>query len=239
MTTGTIPPPLAATDMDAVCDGIAVASLGEDGDLIALGHHDNPEAAFSAYIHEVIGEDPSEYDFSAGFQHRWAVRMTADECKENGYDGWGVKWGEDTGESFSAATPGAFPVTVWNPVTAEMPDTAMPPTREDKETPVIYSENRQEFRRELVRVANQYGQTSLGYRAGDDNEAASDAHQGNLMAGCYAYTLAAAVAIDAKAHGDKAADELACEVESILINGDDAEWNADVEPAEQAGQATP
>jgi hypothetical protein len=66
----------------------------------------------------------------------------------------------------------------------------------------------------------------------DAHGAASDAYTASLMAGHYAYTLAAILGIAEREFGEQVADRLANAADNILTNGDDRECNADVMPTE-------
>lgn len=107
--------------------GIKVSALGEDGDLIALGHHKPiyALAAFTGYAVDVMGlqdvydglvDDPGP-KVTAATKHGWATLKTAcDEAGEDDHDddcyecieisefSWYIEVGEKE-------VPGAFPVT--------------------------------------------------------------------------------------------------------------------------------
>jgi hypothetical protein len=59
-----------------------------------------------------------------------------------------------------------------------------------------------------------------------------DAYIGCLMAGTFAYTLAAVLGAAGEAFGQGVCERLACVADEILTNGDDRDRNADVLPAE-------
>jgi hypothetical protein len=61
--------------------------------------------------------------------------------------------------------------------------------------------------------------------------AASDAYTASLMAGHYAYALAAVLGIAEREFGEQVADRLANAADNILMNGDDHDCNADVMPS--------
>lgn len=107
--------------------GVKVSSIGEDGDMIAFGHHDKRTAlaVFNAYVRECLGfrnlhdynghhiHDPYERIFQT-----WAVVKT--ECGESDCEGTECRkcaeikscdWWLETNQS--QETPGAFPVTEW------------------------------------------------------------------------------------------------------------------------------
>lgn len=113
--------------------GIPISAIGEDGDLIALGHH-APKAAlaaFNAYARQTIGlvdlldGRGAWREALVSVQQRWAVWLT-DRCRTCAKDGqrddcwscvdvreaarlhsWWLDWAAAEDE------PGAFPVTVW------------------------------------------------------------------------------------------------------------------------------
>ncbi|MCW6003896.1 hypothetical protein K1W54_04770 [Micromonospora sp. CPCC 205371] len=126
-------------DLDSfeVYFGIRVADIGEDGDLIALGHHDPKAAlaAFNAHAKKFWGLvdllDGAQHDQGRwlwaleNVKQKWAVSLT-DRCRECAKDGlreectscsdvratikegsWWIAY--DAAED----EPGAFPVTVW------------------------------------------------------------------------------------------------------------------------------
>ena len=111
----TFPAVLTAPDSDAFTDhdGILVTFVGDDGGMVALGHHD--EGAAQAEFHQHDVWDRSQFDITT----TWAVltEPPAHDCvttPTTGCDGcddtdgapWWIEWGADPG------TPGAFPVTV-------------------------------------------------------------------------------------------------------------------------------
>jgi len=69
------------------------------------------------------------------------------------------------------------------------------------------------------------------------SQAAADAYTGNLMAGCYAYTLAAVLAVAATEYGEAVAKHLAWFAASVMIDGDSDDLNADVMPAPETAPA--
>lgn len=93
---------------------------------------------------------------------------------------------------------------------------------------MIYSENRDAFRASLVKTSAAYFKVSEDTPPTAGDMTSAHAHRGNVMAGTYAYTLAAAIKLVEEAHGPDAADEIASRIEDILVNGDDADTNADV-----------
>jgi len=71
------------------------------------------------------------------------------------------------------------------------------------------------------------------YEGRTETQAAGDAYVGNLMAGCYSYTLAAVLGVAAREYGEAVARHLAWIAASVMIDGDDDDLNADVAPATQ------
>jgi hypothetical protein len=106
--------------------GLHLVDVGEDGDVIVLGHHDDRRvvAAINRHARTVWGEPISDqYDAALlNLTQRWAKLMTRCEnatekwhdedracslCAEIQQAGWWLRWNADAGE------PGAFPVTRW------------------------------------------------------------------------------------------------------------------------------
>lgn len=95
--------------------GIRMAPIGEDGDMLALGHHDKRKAlaAFNRYARTVIGIVNLADDFSASAQdwlnsidQCWALFTTPDPGLGQDPDWtWYVTW-------CKPETPGALPVTL-------------------------------------------------------------------------------------------------------------------------------
>jgi hypothetical protein len=95
--------------------GIHMAPIGEDGDMLALGHHGKRKAlaAFNRYARIICGWPNIADDFGAlakpwfdRIDERWALFATPDP--EQGEDpdcAWYSTW-------CSPETPGALPVTV-------------------------------------------------------------------------------------------------------------------------------
>lgn len=67
-----------------------------------------------------------------------------------------------------------------------------------------------------------------------ESRANADAYVGNLMAGCYSYTLAAVLKVAARDYGQAVARHLAWTAATVMIDGDDDDLNADVMPATEA-----
>lgn len=110
-----------------------------------------------------------------------------------------------------------------------------------------YHETVDDFRRELasesamfhkrmkphLEVTHELYETKrAGRPAREPTAAENDAYTGCLMAGNYAYTLAAVLQLAGEAFGQEVAERLACVADDILINGDDHDRNADVMPPE-------
>ncbi len=131
--------PLAATasrpafpELDGFqeCYGIRVSYIGDDGAMIALGHHDKRVviAAMNRHARTYCGlenmlDDPRAgyHDVERGLSECWAVELH-DRCLECGdnpecrechalrnrpAEEWCLRWGIER-------TPGSFPVMIWN-----------------------------------------------------------------------------------------------------------------------------
>lgn len=106
--------------------GVKVCTLGEDGDLLALGHHEPRRviAALNRYcrreiglsdLYDGVGQRSNVYN---SIKRGWAVRLhQCGECKDGACDScvsihhghaWAVRWGDVTED-----TPDAFPITLW------------------------------------------------------------------------------------------------------------------------------
>lgn len=102
-----------------------------------------------------------------------------------------------------------------------------------------------EFRRGLVAAATHHHKVADEYRAvwdmprGERPRDAIDAHAGSLMAGSYAYTLAAILGYAERELGAETARRLADLADCILTNGDDDNLNADVKPGIPLPPPTP
>ncbi|MEU5549220.1 hypothetical protein ABZ738_05575 [Micromonospora sp. NPDC047793] len=105
--TGTTPP----LDMLGTYYGVPISDIGEDGDVIALGHVGTHRmaAALRRHAREVWGDDIADpmptsrrslTDITDAIAHVWMVN-TVDDLDE-----WCLERTEPT-------TPGAFPVTYW------------------------------------------------------------------------------------------------------------------------------
>lgn len=108
------PMTMTADDMEFARYGVALSSLGEDGDhYIALGHPPLRRfvAALNAYHREVCGllgldtegDGITLNDVSADVTRRWALFEPGSTA--SGYN-WRLEWCDET-------TPGAVPVTRW------------------------------------------------------------------------------------------------------------------------------
>lgn len=103
-------------------------------------------------------------------------------------------------------------------------------------TSTMYHASLGEFRRELMAaaahhqgVADEYI-PALGRPREQRVRSEVDANVGSLMAGSYAYTLAAVLAVAERKLGPQSARMLANVADDILANGDDSDLNADVKP---------
>lgn len=103
----------------AVYHGVPVSYVDGEGDApIALGHHDNAADVIAAMVrHSVddcglsgICDDPAfaaRMDRPDLLSRTWAVNRGS-------LDDWVLWWHTDkNGTPITAATPGAFPVTLW------------------------------------------------------------------------------------------------------------------------------
>jgi hypothetical protein len=119
-----------------ICFGIPISDIGEDGVLIALGHHD-PKAALAAFnaharrsgvcdLLDGRGTRARWMEALDGVRHRWAVQLVG-QCRTCAREGARDECGvcADVAEAtemgswcldYSAAETedGAFPVTVWS-----------------------------------------------------------------------------------------------------------------------------
>ncbi|MEJ3745194.1 hypothetical protein WEI85_18090 [Actinomycetes bacterium KLBMP 9797] len=118
-------------------DGIPVSEIGDDGDMVALGHHDTAAAmaAFRARL-AALGCDPPHPDdgLSTWISRKWAVTVTGGcrdgNCPPRARSSWHDDdgncmccleireqdelggWYLDFGDDVTEATPGAFPITL-------------------------------------------------------------------------------------------------------------------------------
>jgi hypothetical protein len=104
------------------------------------------------------------------------------------------------------------------------------------DTSTIYHHSAAEFRRGLMSAAVHWNDVADQYGAvwdrprGERPAAELDAHAGSLMAGAYAYTLAAILRVAEEELGPQSARRLATIADDMLTNGDDDDLNADVKP---------
>lgn len=114
MTTTTEPFTLTADDFEKTYYGVPVCSSGEDGDMLALGHHDARRvlAACNRYARKVIGFDNLADDRRAladewlgSITEHWGVPRKATEDE---MDNEGFSWCLDRA---TADTPGAIAYT--------------------------------------------------------------------------------------------------------------------------------
>jgi hypothetical protein len=110
--------PLAVTaaDMDAVYFGIPVSTVGEDGDLIALGHHQERRAlaAFNRFARtqwgwaNVVDDRHAEAEpILDEVRSGWALFLPPDPAEGDDPDSdWYCHW------TATEATPGAVPITI-------------------------------------------------------------------------------------------------------------------------------
>jgi hypothetical protein len=89
------------------------------------------------------------------------------------------------------------------------------------------------LRRELVTQSTDHIAAADEHRHGHTITGLA-AHRGSLMAGTYAYALAAVLGQLAKDFGPQAGEEYAEMVDFMLINGDDDDMNADVAESARA-----
>jgi hypothetical protein len=94
----------------------------------------------------------------------------------------------------------------------------------------------EEFRRGLMSAAVYHHKVAGEYEAvwdkprGERLKSECDAHAGSLMAGSYAYVLAAVLRVAAEEFGPQTARRLADVADCILADGDGEDLNADVKP---------
>lgn len=117
MSDTTTPLTLTADDFEATYDGISVCCSGEDGDMIALGHHD-PTAALAAFdrharefmkIENLAGDsnatDAELAEYANDITQHWGIARKATEAEQDN-EGW--SW---CLEAATAETPGAIAFT--------------------------------------------------------------------------------------------------------------------------------
>jgi hypothetical protein len=94
--------PIANPYMEQTHYGIPVASLSDDGDLIALGHHDDDKALEAFRAHLAL-----PFTFGERITRGWAVFHKP----APGHDGWEDEEYVWVAEPATADTPGALAVT--------------------------------------------------------------------------------------------------------------------------------
>lgn len=103
----------SGTDVFTDYDGILITFVGDDGGMVALGHHEEGGALSAFHQHDVWGR--SHFDIVTTWAvltdppaHDCAVTPTAGCAGCDEADGlpWWIEWGVDQG------TPGTFPVMV-------------------------------------------------------------------------------------------------------------------------------
>jgi hypothetical protein len=112
-------------------------------------------------------------------------------------------------------------------------------TADETRAETIYHETVTEFRAELAQSASGFRDRTALYRgrpAAGLTGVERDAYTGCLMAGNYAYTLAAVLG-EAGKFGPEVQQRLATVADDILMNGDDRDRNADVMPEAEVGNA--
>lgn len=111
--------PLPNLDGFDTCYGVRVVVLGEDFDLLALGHHDRRRAlaAFNRYSRRVIGDALGAAEL-VEIRYTWAVLAgecgecddpadVCEQCQVVRAGGWWLEYDDEY-----ATDPDAFPVTV-------------------------------------------------------------------------------------------------------------------------------
>lgn len=108
--------PLTDVAMDGTYHGVPVASFGEDGNALALGHHDPRQAAaaFDAHARDHLGlcnvlDNPHivTAEIISGIRHDWVVFRKADPEREPEWE-WCAKLTDRD-------NPHATPVTILFP----------------------------------------------------------------------------------------------------------------------------
>lgn len=92
--------PIVTPSMEGTHYGIPVSSLGEDGDLIALGHHDDDKALEAFRAHTGLALDDER--ITCGWACFYKPQPGSDEWEEE------YSW---VAEPATADIPGALPVT--------------------------------------------------------------------------------------------------------------------------------
>lgn len=104
------------------------------------------------------------------------------------------------------------------------------------ETGTPYHASVTDFRRKLVEASDKWWETSERHfpqRA--EGGAHLDAYAAAMMAGGYAYTLAAILRVASDRYGPDVAHTLACIADDLLMNGEGKPFNDDVKPPKSAG----
>jgi hypothetical protein len=115
--TATQPELITDPEMEATHYGITVAHIGEDGDLIALGHHSDRRtlAAFNRHMRTFVGlanladdRSATAAEWMSALQQKHAVFRApnpTEDCWEDPDWTWVAEWCD-------ADAPGAKPVTL-------------------------------------------------------------------------------------------------------------------------------
>jgi hypothetical protein len=134
------------------------------------------------------------------------------------------------------------PNAVLSIITEGEPD----PTAGSSDTSTWYHASLTDFRRQLVTAAEHWGKQKEEYfrqvhaqPAAETPRVTLDAYAGTMMAGSYAYTLAAVLGLAEREFGPQIARRLASAADDILENGDDEDMNADVRPGTPLPPPTP
>lgn len=117
VTTETTPALIADPQMEDTHYGIPVAHIGEDGEMLALGHHSTRRAlaAFNRHARDFAGltnlaDDGSARtnDWASAISQRWAIFRKPDPQWEDPDYTWVADWSNPD-------APGARPVTLLRP----------------------------------------------------------------------------------------------------------------------------
>lgn len=134
------------------------------------------------------------------------------------------------------------PNAVLSIITGGEPD----PTAGSSDTSTWYHSSLTEFRRQLMAAAESWGKQKEGYfeqvhaqPPAETSRVTLDAYAGTMMAGSYAYTLAAVLGLAEREFGPQIARRLASAADDILENGDFDDMNADVKPDAPLPPPTP
>lgn len=113
------------------------------------------------------------------------------------------------------------------------------PTPEPRDGGLLYHGSVDDFRRSLMKAHASWERESKTYQCepgGEPERIRAVAHSAALMAGSYAYTIAALVKY-AQRFGSHVAHDLAFVADDILMNGDDDNLNADVIDPQVGGES--